>query len=100
MAKICRLGFILSKSQPSTPGDGNCLFHAISDHLPAYDYQSLRRLVISSVLKQCEERRIFWMYDGGEDPYQWMGRMKKPGVYGDEVCLQVLRLINITITIS
>ena len=33
MVRLQHLGFVLSSSQPETPADGNCLFHALLDQI-------------------------------------------------------------------
>jgi hypothetical protein len=89
--RISNMGFQLSVTQPLTPADGSCFFHAVCDQLNGIDHKQLRRMVVGSVFDMCADKRIFWPYINGEDQQEWMGKMKKNGVFADEIACQIVR---------
>ena len=90
--KLTYLGLQLSRTQPSTRGDGNCMFYAISDQTNK-SHSHLRKLATENVLKMLSDEKILWPYPT-EDPSEWITRMSKDKEHGDDVVLQVIRYCN------
>ena len=76
------------------------MFHALLDQLnvlkiPA-DYQThidIRQACVSNFIEMLETEAIIWIDD--EDMNDWIDRMCKPEVFGDQYCLQIFaNLVN------
>ena len=94
LERLRKTGFKLSSSQPNTPADGNCLFHSLLDQVRILNIQSdfkshldVRTACVCNFLPMLEIDLIIWIDD--EDMNDWIDRMSKPGVFGDEYCMQI-----------
>ena len=94
--RVQSLGFRFSSSQPITRGDGNCMLHCIFDQLRKSNHsilksvksdQDLRLFICSKLQSQLDDNKIFWVSD--VSPKKWLSKMKNPGVWGDDVFLQI-----------
>lgn len=54
------LNFKVSESQPSTPGDGNCMFHVLSDQSFFKDHFDARNLIVKNIYEMIEEQILFF----------------------------------------
>ena len=84
LKSIC---FSLSKSQKSTPGDGNCMFHALADQSVFVDHLDARHKIVTSIYEMIENGTIFW--DDSQPLSDWIEAMMVPQTYGDSYVLQV-----------
>ena len=81
------LNFKVSESQPSTPGDGNCMFHVLSDQSFFKDHFHARNLIVQNIYEMIEKQILFW--DDSEPLSDWIESMMIPGTHGDSYALQV-----------
>ena len=51
-----------------------------------------RKQTVESAFMMCHEKRLEWNFDNEEDLYEWQERMKRNGEFGEENCLQIIRL--------
>ena len=88
---------MVSPSQPETPRDGSCLFHALLDqcsYIPdlrdvASNHQELQfRIINYGYDFYLKTGKINWAGQS-ETPEQWKKRMSGSGEWGDEVCLNL-----------
>lgn len=78
------------------PGDGNCMFRALSLYT-VYNYRQLRRLLVQFVL---DNRSLFQVAIETPDDHNehfksvehWASSMLRDGVWGDANCLQAFGL--------
>ncbi len=79
------------------PGDGNCLFHAISDQLKRfpdkkqYDHAELRQLAVKYINDHIDEYAPFLHNKGGVCTY--INRMRQDGEWGGELEVSILSKI-------
>ena len=88
LKRLAELDFIVSKSQPKTPRDGNCMFHCISDQTHFSSHSEVRNAVVSNIYVMIEKDIIFW--DESEFISDWIETMKLEGTFGDHYSLQVI----------
>ena len=89
------LGFRRSKTMPTTPGDNDCMIHAINDQLKKFkgwrslltceNPLELRKIVVAHLPIMITTNKITWNYtktasEGEEnsDPFKWMTNMLTP----------------------
>ena len=95
-ARAASLGFIFSRSQPYTEGDGNCLIHALLDQLRNSNHpitlninsvQDFRVYVCSRLMEQIESSSICW--PESISPQTWKDQMMCDGNWCDDIFIQV-----------
>jgi hypothetical protein len=79
------------------PGDGNCLFHAISeaferktvgmDKSRRLTGKKIRKSIIANIEQNANARDFFQTFLTGETFVAYCKRMKKSGEYGDQIAL-------------
>ena len=94
--RAASLGFIFSRSQPYTEGDGNCMINALLDQLRNLNHpitfninsvQDFRVYVCSMLLEQIESNSIYW--PEGVSPQTWLDQMMCDGNWCDDIFIQV-----------
>ena len=89
LEKCKQMNIGLSKSQPQTPGDGNCFFHSLVDQLPDYnDHMTLRKDMILDIWNQIADERIFYMDEAEQDIMKWLSYMEREGSFADSTAVQ------------
>ena len=89
-ARLSELGYTKSKSQPNTPGDGNCWIHGILDQL-SYDYKDQPEQWRKEKLDVKTFRNIIVSYSDDHPelvteyglPEDWYETMQQDGVHCD-----------------
>ena len=107
--KLKDLDFVVSPSQPETPRDGSCLFHALLDqcsYIPdlrdvASNHQELRfRIINYGYDFYLKTGKVNWAGQS-ETPVQWKKSMSGSGEWGDEVCLNLAcNVLGVNIVIA
>ncbi|XP_006819399.1 OTU domain-containing protein 3-like, partial [Saccoglossus kowalevskii] len=98
----------LQIKNPPTPGDGNCLFHALSDQMSGklnilqdvLDHLMLRQIVIDYMINSKENLEDLVSADLLDMKLSWdeyIENMRKPGVWGDQIVLTVVAIMTNTV---
>ena len=105
VSRVTSLGFQFSTSQPYTPGDGNCMMHALLDQLrktnhPDSHYiassHELRISICNELINQLKKDNIYWVLD--VTPQTWQDQMLQDGQWGDQLFLQIVaNVFNVNI---
>ena len=93
--------------EPRTPGDGNCLFHALSDQLQLHahldiTYQELRAQIVNYLREHRHTRNGTAMSEwiANQDWDLYLTELSNDGVWGDEIVLiAVSNMFNVEISI-
>ena len=57
-SKLSNVNFSVSPTQPCTPSDGNCMYHALADQTSFKDHLDARHQVVTSIYEMIEKTHI------------------------------------------
>jgi len=93
MARLAAGHFMLSPTQPDTPGQGNsCMFHALTDQLSyqpglgVNSHSQLREMLVKAAYNSIKSGKLLWGCDGSLE--DWRLAMRQEGTMGDQIILQ------------
>ena len=84
---LSNVNFSVSPTQPCTPSDGNCMYHALADQTSFKDHLDARHQVVTSVYEMIEKNILYW--NDSKPLSDWIESMMIPGTFGDAYSLQI-----------